>query len=101
MAPRRPRYRCALQARMLPSQTPNHSTTALSVLLEVTAMAQRAHWVLRQVPKLVHKDITARPEPSTLISSHAALATTTIRLDRARPMTASIVDSTNTVPAMV
>ena len=64
-------------------------------------MAQRVHWVLRQAPKLVHKDITAHPEPSTLISSHAVLATTTIRLDQVRPMTASIADSTNTVPAMV
>ena len=42
MAPSRLRYRCALQALMLPSQTPNHNTTALSALLEVIVMAQKA-----------------------------------------------------------
>ena len=48
----------------------------------------------------MHKAITAHPEPSTLISSHAVLATTTIKLDLVQPMTASIVDSTNIVQAM-
>ena len=97
MAPSRPRYRCVPQARTHPSQTPNHRTTASSVLLDRTAMAPRMPEALRQAPRLVHRDITAHPGPSTLTSSRAVLATTTIKLDRVRSMTASTADSTNTV----